>query len=193
MRRLRYALWAVIAAWLAAFAVVLALHEGASVPLIGAGAAATVADASVRIVPTATGGRVAALAAIEPGGASGRIEIAHGGVTMLDFFASWCHACKTDLKAMNAYAALSGREGLPSLVGVDLRIAEPSTSYVRRFLVAERVRFPVALDATGKVTDAYAVGTLPTVILVAAGGRVLWRHTGIVSLATLVRAARAKA
>ena len=159
-------------------------------PVLTPTAAATVADASVHVVATATGGKVASLQALEPGGGTGSVRIGSGGVKMVDFFATWCHACKVDLGAMKAYAARAQRLGLPPLVAVDLRIAEPSTAYVRHFVAAMGVDFPVGLDATGKVTDAYAVGTLPTVVLVGDGGRILWRHTGIIGLRTLLAAAR---
>jgi thiol-disulfide isomerase/thioredoxin len=162
-------------------------------PLVSPTEAATVADDSIRLVANDPGpsGRVASLTALEPGGGTGTLRIGAGGPMMVDFFATWCHACKIDLAAMKAYALKAKAEHLPPLVAVDLRLAEPSTAYVRKFVTASALPFPVGLDSAGKVTDAYGVGVLPTVVLVGDGGKVLWRHTGIVALSTLVQAAKA--
>ena len=195
MRRLRLGLWALVAMWAGVLLVAAGLRHGAPKPvLFSATEAATAADASVRLVakdPGGAPGRVASLSALEPGGGTGTVAIGRGGPVMVDFFAPWCHACQIDMQAMKAYALGARREHLPPLVAVDLRLAEPSTAYVRRFVRASGLPFPVALDATGKVTDAYDVGVLPTVVLVGDGGKVLWRHTGIIALDALVAAARA--
>ncbi len=195
MPRLRLALWAAVCAWAAGLAVALAVRVGLPhLPLLTPAQAATAADAGVRLAPTAGGAsaRTLRLATLEPGGGSGSVQLG-ARVTMLDFFATWCHACALDMATMKKYQRLAPRDGLPPLVAVDLRVAEPSTAYVRRFARAAGLTFPVALDSAGKASDAFAVGVLPTVVLVGRGGAVLWRHTGLVDLRTLVAAARAHA
>lgn len=121
----------------------------------------------------------------------GRTVVAVGGGhgALVDFFATWCHACAQDLNVLNAYARLrTTRPDLPPVVGVDLRIAEPSTAYVRAFLRAHGVDFPVGLDATAGVFDRFGVTTLPSNVLVSADGRVLWSHVGLLPLADLAGA-----
>lgn len=112
-----------------------------------------------------------------------------GHRVLVDFFATWCHACAQDLTVLNAYARLRRHTpGLPPVVGVDLRIAEPSTAYVRGFLLAHNVGFPVGLDRSAAVFDRYGVTTLPSNVLVSADGRVLWSHVGLLGLSDLVGA-----
>ena len=186
-------LWLVAAAWALALAGVLVVRSRQPTPVLSAAQAASVANDSVHLAGAGTGAaaRVATLRAIEPGGGQGTVRIGSGGVKVLDFFATWCHACNLDMAAMKRYATVARHRALPALVAVDLRVAEPSTAYVRRFVSAAALAFPVGLDSTGKVSDAYDVTELPTVILVAPGGRVLWRHIGTISAAGLVAAVEA--
>ena len=117
------------------------------------------------------------------------VTVGGGHGALVDFFATWCHACAQDLRILNAYARLREREpGLPPVIGVDLRIAEPSTAYVRGFLLAHGVDFPVGLDATAAVFDRYGVTALPSNFLVSTGGRILWSHVGLLPLSGLVSA-----
>jgi len=144
---------------------------------------------AVRTVRSAAAG--AELASIEPGGAAGRVRL--GGPRLLDFFATWCHACNLDMATLAAYARAAPARGLPPVVAVDLRLAEPSTAYVRGYAVGHKLPFPVALDATGSVSDRYGVTDLPTLILLDRAGKAVWRHTGVLSLASLEAAVAAHA
>jgi thiol-disulfide isomerase/thioredoxin len=183
--------------WAAALALILAGRSGrAPAPALSPAQAATAADASVRLVPRVGGGgaATATLAAYAPGGRPTRVRIAAGGGDeFLDFFATWCHACGLDMRVLTRYQRLANARGLAPVVAVDLRLAEASNAYVRSFALAHALPFPVALDATGRVTDAYGVTALPTLVLVAPGGRVLWRETGVVDLAKVLAVARAHA
>ena len=130
------------------------------------------------------------LAAIAPGGAGTQVDLGGGRVRLVDFFATWCHACNIDLATLSQYQKATASTHLPPVVAVDLRLAEPSTAYVKKFAAARALPFPVALDATGKVTDAYGVTDLPTMVLVDGQGKVLWRHTGVMALGPLEAAVR---
>lgn len=117
------------------------------------------------------------------------LTVGGGHGALVDFFATWCHACAQDLRTLDAYTRLRRRDpNLPPVVGVDLRIAEPSTAYVRNFLLAHHVDFPVGLDATAAVFDRYGVTALPANFVVSKDGRVLWSHVGLLPLPGLVRA-----
>ncbi|MCL6595579.1 MAG: TlpA family protein disulfide reductase [Firmicutes bacterium] len=193
----RRLLWAAVAVWAAGLAVwaALALPAALRGPLpLTPSQAATAADAGARLLPA---GRAPqrTLAAILPDGRMARMAVAaaDGGARLVDFFATWCHACSLDLRVLKAYGARARTDGLPPPVAVDLRLAEPSTGYVVRFVHGQGLDFPVLLDATGTVTDAYGVTDLPTVVLVDGAGHVRWRHVGVLTLSALVAAVRAHA
>jgi cytochrome oxidase Cu insertion factor (SCO1/SenC/PrrC family)/thiol-disulfide isomerase/thioredoxin len=132
------------------------------------------------------------LPALTPAGGTTTVGAGRGrGAALVAFFATWCQACREDLQVLGRYAAEAGSGGLPPVVGVDLRSAEPSTPWVQAFVRGAGVSFPVGLDGTGRVADAYGVTALPYLALVSADGRVLWRHVGVLPLATLVADVRA--
>lgn len=144
--------------------------------------------------PAAT--RTFSLPDLLPTGGTGTLTVgtSHGGPHLVAFFATWCQACQEDLRTLVAYHQQAAERHLPPVVGVDLRMAEPSTVWVRSFLRQHAVDFPVGLDSSGRVMDAYRVRALPYLALVAPGGRILWSHTGVLSLASLRHAvARAAA
>lgn len=92
-------------------------------------------------------------------------------------------------------AAAGGLSGLPDVVAVDLRAAEPSTAWVARFVSQEQLPFAVGLDASGKVSSAYGVTALPFMAVLSAQGKILWRHVGVLPLPELqaqVKAALAR-
>jgi thiol-disulfide isomerase/thioredoxin len=61
-------------------------------------------------------------------------------------------------------------------MAVDEASVEPSPSALPRFLagLGRPLRYPVAIDASGRVADGYGVQDEPWFVLVSGGGRVLW-------------------
>lgn len=109
--------------------------------------------------------------------------------TLVDFFATWCHDCQEELRSL---AAVRWDPGMPRIVAVDLRIAEPSGAAVRLLIERTRPPFAVGLDTTGRVADRYAVSALPALALVSSRGRIVWRHVGYLSARQLADALRTR-
>lgn len=143
-------------------------------------------------LPTSSGPASTAfsLRALLPGGKAGQVRAgtAAAGTELVDFFATWCAACREDLRILAQYSAQAAAKGLPPVIGVDLRVAEPSTQWVRAFLEKAHVPFPVGLDQSGRVMDAYKVTELPFLALVGPQGSILWQHTGVLPLRELTTA-----
>lgn len=128
-----------------------------------------------------------------PGG-SATVSTGDKKAHLVAFFATWCHSCKQDLTVLKAYQAQrQSHPAWPSLVAVDLRLAESSTEAVRRFVSAQGITFPVGLDTTGRITDEFQVTALPALALVSPQGTIVWRHFGVMSLSALTARIRASA
>jgi len=82
-----------------------------------------------------------------------------GRVVFLDFWASWCDACKASLPLVEHYA---GQHPDVSVIAVDSNEPEATGA---RFARAEGLR-SVVFDAQGRVTEAYGIVGLPTIVVV---------------------------
>jgi cytochrome oxidase Cu insertion factor (SCO1/SenC/PrrC family) len=122
------------------------------------------------------------------GAAGGDVTLGPGSPRLVMFFVTWLSEVsdlKSELALGNAYKAFAAQHGLPSLTGVDETVVEPSAAYVRGYLAGLGLKYPVALDTSGRVADGYNVQDQPWFTLVSASGKVLWTHDGWLSLPAL--------
>lgn len=98
------------------------------------------------------------------------------GVTVLDFFASWCSVCERSLPELER----SARGVRWVSIGIDA-----SAHDVRRTAARWKLVQPVAHDADGRLRAAYDVRMLPTLVVVAADGSVAGSFAGPVSASEL--------
>ena len=90
-----------------------------------------------------------------------------GHVVLLNFWATWCLECRSEMPALEVLHRRFGAHGL-AIVGVNTREGQPVVGkYVREL----RLTFPVLLDPDGAVTARYGVIGLPTTFLVGRDGR----------------------
>jgi cytochrome oxidase Cu insertion factor (SCO1/SenC/PrrC family) len=126
---------------------------------------------------------------------SGSVTLGPGRPHLVMFFATWLRQT-SDLAArltgLNVYARAARRGRLPELVAVDEAITEPSAGVVRTYLghLGQPLRYPVALDTTGRLADGYGVQDQPWFVLTSATGKILWKHDGWLPVSALEAAAR---
>jgi cytochrome oxidase Cu insertion factor (SCO1/SenC/PrrC family) len=116
---------------------------------------------------------------------SGSVTLGPGQARLVVFFASWLSETSNltaELRALNGY------KGLPSLVGVDETVTEPSPSSIKPYLAG--LNYPVGLDTTGRVADGYNVQDQPWEVLVNAAGKITWSNDGWATLPTIEAAAK---
>lgn len=115
----------------------------------------------------------------EPGGASQLTLSDMGGqVVVLDFWASWCIACRRATTVLNDLnRELAARGAVFYAINV-----EPIDRQQLQAAHADfGTEFPTLHDRGGEIQRRYAVKMLPTVIVVGRDGVVRWASTGIPS------------
>ncbi len=95
-------------------------------------------------------------------------------VTILDFWATWCGPCRRSLPILAKVAAEFKDKGVV-LYAIN---QQEQADDVRKFLEKEKLTCPVALDADGKVGQAYQVQGIPQTVLIGKDGTVQAVHIG---------------
>lgn len=150
--------------------------------------------ASERSLAYISGISPAAMATL-PAASAGSVTLGPGRARLVVFFATWLTETsdlRAQLLALNEYARAAGPGRLPGLTAVDETAIEPSVAAVRGYLadLGQPLRYPVALDRTGRLADGYGVQDQPWLVLVSAAGKIVWSHDGWLPLAALEAAAR---
>jgi protein SCO1/2 len=104
-----------------------------------------------------------------------------GRVVLLNFWATWCKPCKTELPRLSAWYEKLRARGF-TVVGID---QEESSADVAAFVGKLHVPYPIVLDADGVVADRYNVRGTPTTLLLDRRGIVVDVHLGPLSSAYL--------
>ena len=129
--------------------------------------------------------------------AAGKVTLAPGQPHLVVFFATWLTETSdlsAELTGLNAYVKAAASRHLPPLTAIDETVTEPSAGTVTRYLrTLPPLRYPVALDGTGRVADGYGVQDQPWLTLVNAAGKITWTHDGWLPLPALEKAAAAHA
>ena len=97
-----------------------------------------------------------------------------GSLVFLSFWATWCGPCKQELPSVQALYEKLKSKGL-LIVAVDV-MEENKT--VNDFVKANRMTFPVLLDADGRVGGEYDARSIPTNYIVDRAGKILARVVG---------------
>jgi peroxiredoxin len=91
-----------------------------------------------------------------------RLSDLRGMVVLVNFWATWCGPCRDEAPVLAKLDAAERARGLV-ILGVDLQEAEGP---VRAFVEEYRLQFPIALDRTGEVANAYRADKPPTSVLI---------------------------
>jgi peroxiredoxin len=93
-----------------------------------------------------------------------------GRPVLLNFWASWCPPCRSEMSELQRVYAAQGEDGLVVL-GVNT-LYQDDINDVKKFVTEQQLTFPILLDSEGAVAVAYRVSTLPTSVFVGRDGKI---------------------
>ncbi len=105
-----------------------------------------------------------------------------GHFVVVDFFSSWCVACRQEAPQLARFVAQQAGPSGARLVGV---IFEDTVPAIRQFLGPELGRYPVVADPAGRIALDYGVDNPPEKYLVSPNGVVLLKVIGPVTASLL--------
>ncbi len=97
-------------------------------------------------------------------------DIAQDHSVLLVFWATWCPECCKETVQLNEIYDTWTPKGL-SVLAINVKQDEV---LVKKFIQENKLRYPVLLDRKSEVAYQYQVDALPTVILLAKGGKILY-------------------
>jgi cytochrome c biogenesis protein CcmG, thiol:disulfide interchange protein DsbE len=103
-----------------------------------------------------------------------RLSDLKGHPVLIDFWASWCDACRVEAPVLDAVARRHKERGLV-VIGVATGDQPGQASH---FAARHGLSYPIAYDAGDRVAAAYGVSSLPTLVVVDASGNVTAVHSG---------------
>jgi thiol-disulfide isomerase/thioredoxin len=89
-----------------------------------------------------------------------------GKPVLLNFWASWCEPCRTEMPSLELLATRHERAGL-TVLAVNYRETLP---VVQHFLDVQPVSLPILLDREGETTAAWTLRVFPTSVLIDRSG-----------------------
>lgn len=107
-------------------------------------------------------------------GAPWRLADARGQVVVLNFWASWCEPCRSELPSLELLAERHAGDRL-QVLAVNFRETDAA---IRRFLAQSPLSVPILRDSDGAAARAYAVRIFPTTVVFGRNGRAAFTVTG---------------
>jgi peroxiredoxin len=104
-----------------------------------------------------------------------RLSDQRGKIVVVRFWSPDCAACRSELESIRATAGRYATGGDVVFVTV---VSRMPPAQVAQFVRDNGIRYPVALDESGAVADAYLVDALPYTYLLTTDGRVLRSFVG---------------
>jgi thiol-disulfide isomerase/thioredoxin len=100
-----------------------------------------------------------------------------GRVVFLNFWATWCGPCRSEMPSMEALYNRYKDEGF-EILAVNCMESKPE---VLAFMKNNGLSFPAALDEDGKVSNSYGIQAIPTTFILDRDGQIIVRLVGSIN------------
>lgn len=107
-------------------------------------------------------------------GTSQTVQPGDGNLYVINFWATWCPPCRSEMPEMNAFA----RKHKEKVRFYAVNLQEEGAQ-VQDFLKNNGYTMPVLLDRDGKAATLYKVRVIPTTVILDEKGNILQRHEGV--------------
>lgn len=113
---------------------------------------------------------------VDSNGSSVRLSNYKGKVVLLDFWATWCHGCKTEIPWYISFESKYKNQGLAA---IGVAMDDDGRKKVKPFVNAKKMNYPVVLG-NDSLAKRYGIKALPVTLLIDRQGRIAVSHTGLV-------------
>jgi len=107
-------------------------------------------------------------------GVNMRLSEMRGDVVLLNFWASWCRSCRSEIPRIAELIGSLERDDL-HVVGVTI---DEDTAQARRASQELGVNYPTLMDDTNRIAKLYDLPTLPVTVLIDRHGVLRYFHAG---------------
>lgn len=111
------------------------------------------------------------------GGDRVRLEQLRGSVVLLNFWATWCAPCRTEMPLLQAVSDRFAGDGL-LVLGINF---DETSEEVQAYAAELALDFPLLLDPGGAVQALYGVRGYPTTVVVDRDGNMAAYHIGVLT------------
>ena len=107
-----------------------------------------------------------------------------GKPVVLNFWASWCGPCKSEMPAFEAVYQTAGEKVQFLMVNLTDGVSE-TVEVASAFIADAGYTFPVFYDTSSAASAAYGVSSIPATFFIDAKGRIAASHVGAMDESTL--------
>lgn len=107
-------------------------------------------------------------------GPAWNLASARGQVVLLNFWASWCEPCRTEMPSLELLAQRHEADGL-QVIAVNFRETDAA---IKRFMATMPITLPILRDADGAAARAFGARIFPTTVAIDRSGRAAFSVVG---------------